>query len=82
MCGIVGYTGSRPVTDILMEGLSRLEYRGYDSAGIAVEQAAVRLDAEERAAGREAVDPQLFAGICADLEREGFFRQEDGRLFP
>ena len=38
MCGIVGYTGSRPVTDILMEGLSRLEYRGYDSAGIAVEQ--------------------------------------------
>ena len=49
---------------------------------VAVEQAAVRLDAEERAAGREAVDPQLFAGICADLEREGFFRQEDGRLFP
>ena len=38
MCGIVGYTGSRPVTDILMEGLSRLEYRGYDSAGLAVEQ--------------------------------------------
>ena len=38
MCGIVGYTGSRPVTDILMEGLSRLEYRGYDSAGVAVEQ--------------------------------------------
>lgn len=50
--------------------------------GIAVEQAAARLDAEERAAGRDAVDPQLFAGICADLEREGFFRQEDGRLFP
>ena len=50
--------------------------------GIAVEQAAARLDAEERAAGRDAVDPQLFAGICADLEREGFFRQEDGRLLP
>ena len=50
--------------------------------GIAVRQAAVRLDAEERAARKEAVDPQLFAGICADLEREGFFRQEDGRLFP
>ena len=49
--------------------------------GIAVEQAAARLDAEERSAGREAVDPQLFAGICADLEREGFFHQEDGRLF-
>ncbi|HIW76376.1 MULTISPECIES: glutamine--fructose-6-phosphate transaminase (isomerizing) [Gordonibacter] len=38
MCGIVGYTGSRPVKDILIEGLTRLEYRGYDSAGIAVEQ--------------------------------------------
>ena len=38
MCGIVGYTGTRPVKDILIEGLSRLEYRGYDSAGIAVEQ--------------------------------------------
>ena len=50
--------------------------------GIAVEQAAARLDAEESSAGREAVDPQLFAGICADLERGGFFRQEDGCLFP
>ena len=38
MCGIVGYTGSRPVKDILIEGLKRLEYRGYDSAGIAIEQ--------------------------------------------
>ena len=38
MCGIVGYTGARPVKDILIEGLTRLEYRGYDSAGVAVEQ--------------------------------------------
>lgn len=38
MCGIVGYTGRRPVQDILIEGLSRLEYRGYDSAGVAIEQ--------------------------------------------
>lgn len=36
MCGIVGYVGSRPVSDLLLEGLHRLEYRGYDSAGIAV----------------------------------------------
>lgn len=37
MCGIVGYTGTAPVRDILLEGLRKLEYRGYDSAGIAVE---------------------------------------------
>ncbi|HJB21231.1 MAG TPA: glutamine--fructose-6-phosphate transaminase (isomerizing) [Candidatus Fournierella merdavium] len=35
MCGIVGYTGSRQAAPILLEGLSKLEYRGYDSAGVA-----------------------------------------------
>jgi glucosamine--fructose-6-phosphate aminotransferase (isomerizing) len=36
MCGIIGYTGRRHCLPILMEGLKRLEYRGYDSAGVAV----------------------------------------------
>ncbi len=36
MCGIVGYVGTRPASRILVEGLARLEYRGYDSAGLAV----------------------------------------------
>ena len=36
MCGIVGYVGSKPLLPVLMEGLRRLEYRGYDSAGVAV----------------------------------------------
>ena len=38
MCGIVGYVGYRPASELLLDGLSRLEYRGYDSAGIAVVQ--------------------------------------------
>lgn len=36
MCGIVGYIGPKPVVSVIIEGLRRLEYRGYDSAGIAV----------------------------------------------
>ncbi|MFH1560195.1 MAG: glutamine--fructose-6-phosphate transaminase (isomerizing) [Chloroflexota bacterium] len=36
MCGIIGYTGSREAASILLDGLARLEYRGYDSSGIAV----------------------------------------------
>ncbi|MCH8983944.1 MAG: glutamine--fructose-6-phosphate transaminase (isomerizing) [Acidobacteria bacterium] len=36
MCGIVGYVGPRPVIDVLVPGLAHLEYRGYDSAGIAL----------------------------------------------
>ncbi len=36
MCGIVGYVGAKPVVSVLLDGLKRLEYRGYDSAGMAV----------------------------------------------
>lgn len=36
MCGIVGYVGNKHVVDVILDGLKRLEYRGYDSAGIAV----------------------------------------------
>ena len=38
MCGIIGYVGTRKASTIILEGLKRLEYRGYDSAGIAVAQ--------------------------------------------
>ena len=36
MCGIIGYLGNRQATEVLLEGLSKLEYRGYDSASVAV----------------------------------------------
>ena len=39
MCGIIGYTGEREAAPILLDGLARLAYRGYDSAGIAVSDA-------------------------------------------
>jgi glucosamine--fructose-6-phosphate aminotransferase (isomerizing) len=51
MCGIVGYVGSGPVASIILEGLRRLEYRGYDSAGIAVGNRSGRLFLR-RAAGK------------------------------
>ena len=37
MCGIVGYIGPREATEVVVGGLGRLEYRGYDSAGIAID---------------------------------------------
>jgi len=36
MCGIVGYIGERPPEDVLLNGLKKLEYRGYDSAGVSI----------------------------------------------
>ena len=38
MCGIIGYVGQRACTPMLLDGLSKLEYRGYDSAGIALHE--------------------------------------------
>ena len=67
MCGIVGYTGHRPVKSILIEGLARLEYRGYDSAGIAVEQdgALEVVHCKGKVSGlARLVEPLGLAGTC------------------
>jgi glucosamine--fructose-6-phosphate aminotransferase (isomerizing) len=65
MCGIVGYVGNRPALSIVLDGLRRLEYRGYDSAGIAV------ID-------NDVVLTEKKAGKLANLEKALAERGSDG----
>ncbi|RLC87743.1 MAG: glutamine--fructose-6-phosphate transaminase (isomerizing) [Chloroflexi bacterium] len=65
MCGIVGYVGLRDATPIILEGLKRLEYRGYDSAGLAVVEGdtiAVRREVGKLARLMELVDAEPMSG--------------------
>lgn len=65
MCGIVGYTGPREATPLILDGLGRLEYRGYDSAGIAVIQEGIitiRRDVGKLANLRARVSAQPLQG--------------------
>ena len=66
MCGIVGYVGGKPALDVVIEGLRRLEYRGYDSAGVAV------LAGGQVAGGADGyrLDGRKKAGKLANLEKE------------
>ncbi|ALJ19111.1 glutamine amidotransferase [Microbacterium sp. No. 7] len=66
MCGIVGYVGPRPSTDILISGLARLEYRGYDSAGIAVIAGDGVLSSRKRAGKLQVLRDDLAAHPLAD----------------
>ena len=61
MCGIVGFTGARQAAPILLDGLSKLEYRGYDSAGIAVQNAAGKIEVV-KAKGRLRVLSEMTDG--------------------
>jgi glucosamine--fructose-6-phosphate aminotransferase (isomerizing) len=67
MCGIVGYVGSQPALDVVLDGLRRLEYRGYDSAGVSI------LDGTGLQVERK-------AGKLANLEKELSERELPGDL--
>ncbi len=69
MCGIIGYLGERPATPIIMESLKRLEYRGYDSAGVAILN---RDDRRTTVVKSEAKVDHLIARLQQDMP--------DGRL--
>ncbi|OBJ73710.1 glutamine--fructose-6-phosphate transaminase (isomerizing) [Mycobacterium sp. 1274756.6] len=69
MCGIIGYVGRRPACGIVVDALRRMEYRGYDSAGIALADGAGELTVARRAGqlanleqALEAMDPVALAG--------------------
>jgi glucosamine--fructose-6-phosphate aminotransferase (isomerizing) len=66
MCGIVGYVGSKSAVGIIVDGLRRLEYRGYDSAGVAVLTPQGRLEVR-RAAGRL----KMLEGLLRDRPLTG-----------
>ncbi|NDA26184.1 MAG: glutamine--fructose-6-phosphate aminotransferase, partial [Verrucomicrobia bacterium] len=61
MCGIVGAISQRPIVGLLVEGLKRLEYRGYDSCGVAVHQ-----DGQLRRARSTSRVAELERGIAED----------------
>ena len=64
MCGIVGFTGAAQAAPILLDGLAKLEYRGYDSAGMAVQNAAGKIEVG-KAKGRLKVLSEMTDGGSA-----------------
>lgn len=66
MCGIVGFIGQEQATPILLDGLAHLEYRGYDSAGVAVISAQGKLQVEKAVGRLKVLSEQIHGG--ADLE--------------
>ena len=74
MCGILGYIGNKNVSQVLIDGLRRLEYRGYDSAGVAVlstkglalRRAVGKLSALERLLKKHPVDGVIAPSAYTD----------------
>ncbi len=88
MCGIVGYVGNQQVVPVVIEGLRRLEYRGYDSAGIAVvkdgdiqvRRRPGKLQGLVKALQDEPFDGEIGLGHC--LAPDTLIQLADGRVLP
>jgi glutamine---fructose-6-phosphate transaminase (isomerizing) len=88
MCGIIGYVGDKPVVPVLIEGLTRLAYRGYDSAGIAVIKDGTihvrrrpgKLQELIKALAEEPLEGQTGLGHC--LTPDTLIQLADGRVLP
>jgi glutamine---fructose-6-phosphate transaminase (isomerizing) len=74
VCGIVGYVGSRQALDVVVEGLRRLEYRGYDSAGIAIIGGDGPLQVAKKAGRIENLDKELTGRTIAGTTGMGHTR--------
>lgn len=67
MCGIIGYTGTRKAKDVIFEGLHRLEYRGYDSAGIALAEGGTGSSKRTMVLRRKVGKLSILEEHCRDL---------------
>ena len=66
MCGIIGFVGNEPAAPILLDGLERMEYRGYDSAGVAVRSETAGLQVRKTKGRLQVLSDLIHGG--ADLE--------------
>ena len=67
MCGIVGYVGQRQALDVVVEALRRMEYRGYDSAGVAIVDGAGHLAVEKKAGRLENLEKLVVKAVGEDI---------------
>jgi glucosamine--fructose-6-phosphate aminotransferase (isomerizing) len=64
MCGIIGYTGPRVATEVILDGLKKLEYRGYDSAGVAIAGSTIQIHKDKgEIAVMESTLPRFQGGV-------------------